>query len=203
MGEHHFIHQNSHGHKIKALIVSASSIILMIAIILLVSYYWYYITKTFPFIQITMTSVQRSIIDTTSLGMFYAHFIGGIFFVPSPEEAIFYYGLVKSQTVILPLIFSLMGYLLAQVLNYYLGSKISSFTLNFISKKKVYKTRRFVNKYGIYGIFLFNFLPFPSPLLTFALGIAKYRFSRMFISTSLGVLCKYLVLIGAYLWFSA
>ena len=203
MGEHHFIQENSHRHKIKALIVSASSIILMIALIVLFSCYWYYITKTFPFIQITITSMQRSIIDTTSLGLFYAHFIGGVFFLPSPQEAIFYYGLVRSKAVVLPLIFSLMGYLLAQVLNYYLGSRISSFTLNFISKKKVYKTRRFVNKYGVYGIFLFNLLPFPSPLLTFALGIAKYRFSRMFISTSLGVLCKYLVLIGVYLWFYA
>ena len=175
----------------------------MIAVIALFSYYWYYITKTFPFIKITIQGIQSSIIDATSLGLLYAHFIGGLFFVPSPEEAIFYYGLVKSQAILLPLIFSLLGYLLAQVLNYYLGSRISSFTMHFISKKKVYKTRRFVNKYGIYGIFLFNLLPFPAPLLTFALGIARYRFSRMFIYTSLGVLCKYLVLIGIYLWFSA
>ncbi len=70
--------------------------------------------------------------------------------------------------------------------------------MHIASKKKVYDTRRFVNKYGALGIFLFNFLPFPAPLLTFALGIARYNFTRLFVLTLVGKLAKYIVLIIIY-----
>jgi len=61
----------------------------------------------------------------TIFGLFLAHLIGGLFFVPSPDEIIFYYGLIKGNNYILALFFSTLGYILAQVFNYYLGKKIS------------------------------------------------------------------------------
>ncbi|MDO8467485.1 MAG: VTT domain-containing protein [Nanoarchaeota archaeon] len=147
-------------------------------------------------------AVKGDVINTTPIGLFYLHFIGGIFFVPSADELIFYYGLIEGNPPILSFLAALIGFLLAQILNYFIGLKTSSFILNIVSKKKVYKTRRFVNKYGAYGIFIFNVLPLPSPLLTFALGLAKYNFKRLFLITILAKSIEYGILIAIFLLFS-
>ena len=129
---------------------------------------------------------------------FDAHLLGGLFFVPSPDEIIFYYGLSKGHSYLFAFVGAILGYMIAQVINYYAGNKISPLVMHVISKRKVYKARRFVNKYGTLGIFLFNFLPFPGPLLTFALGIAKYNFIRLFVLALTGIAFKYLAAIIIY-----
>jgi membrane protein DedA with SNARE-associated domain len=147
--------------------------------------------------------LTENIKNLTLWGLFLAHLIGGIFFVPSPDEIIFYYGLIKGNNYFLALVFSTTGYMIAQLLNYWVGKKISPLIMHVISKKKVYETRRFVNKYGSIGIFIFNFLPFPGPLLTFALGIARYNAIRLFALTLLGKICKYAALILIFMIVSA
>lgn len=58
-----------------------------------------------------------------------------------------------------------------------------------------------MNKYGAWGIFIFNFLPLPGPLLIFALEIARYNFTRLFVLTLAGKIAKYIVLITIYALF--
>jgi len=202
MRDYYFIEENHHGQKIKTLIVSVSAILIIILFGLFFSAFWYDLITNIPHAEKITNTIKENIINTTPSGLFYAHFIGGIFFVPSPDEVIFYYGLTKGNIIFLALISALLGYMLAQFLNYAIGLKISPYILHIISKKKVYQSRRFIHKYGSYGIFIFNFLPFPAPLLTFALGIAKYNASRLFIITALGKTCKYFVVIGLYFIFS-
>jgi len=202
MHDYHFIQENSHKKKIKALIITSAALIIILISGLFISNLWYEIIDAVPSIGKVISSVKTDVISTTPLGLFYANFIGGIFFVPSPDEVIFYYGLVKTHLIFLSLIASISGFMLAQLVNYYLGLTISPFILHIVSKKKVYSTRRFINKYGSYGVFLFNFLPFPAPLLTFALGIAKYNFYRLFLITFLGKLCKYALIILLFILIS-
>ncbi|HLC31799.1 MAG TPA: VTT domain-containing protein [Candidatus Nanoarchaeia archaeon] len=158
----------------------------------------YIIIQKVPILGILINAIKKDLVNTTPIGLFYGHFIGGIFFVPSADELIFYYGLSKGSPPFLLLIFALTGYMLSQVVNYFLGEKIGPHLMHFISKKKVYKTRRFVNKYGAYGIIIFNILPFPAPLLTFALGIAKYNKYRLYFLMLITKTIEYLAIIAIF-----
>jgi len=199
MGKYEFIQENPHLEKIWTLIISIFILFALAVAGILFSTIFYDFFYSIPYVSGWIGLVAINIKNVTLFGLFLAHLIGGIFFVPSPDEIIFYYGLFKGNNYLLALIFSITGYMIAQLLNYYAGSKISGFVMNIVSKKKVYKTRRFVNKYGSIGIFLFNFLPFPAPLLTFALGIAKYNFTKLFTMTLIGKLAKYITIIIIYL----
>ena len=80
-----------------------------------------------------------------------------------------------------------------------MGAKLSGPILGFVSKGKLYKTRRLVNKYGAFGIFVFNLIPSPAPLLTFGLALTRYNFKRLFLWTFIGKCLKYLIIIAFYL----
>ncbi len=195
MGDYEFIQENSSWAKLWVLITSLLILFIILILGVFFSTFFYEILYSIPYVNSWVSFITLNIKSLTLFGLFLAHLLGGIFFVPSPDEIIFYYGLIKGNNYFLALLFSSIGYMLAQVLNYYLGKKISPIIMHLISKKKVYDTRRYVNKYGAWGIFIFNFLPFPAPLLTFALGIARYNFTRLFVLTLVGKLAKYLLLI--------
>ncbi|MEK6909232.1 MAG: VTT domain-containing protein [Nanoarchaeota archaeon] len=203
MTDYNFIQENSHTHKIWTLISSIIILLIILIISIFFSTFFYQLLYSLPYFENLVLFLTDNIKNVTLWGLFLAHLIGGIFFVPSPDEIIFYYGLLKGNNYFLALIFSTIGYMISQVLNYYAGKKISPLIMHIISKKKVYEGRRFVNKYGSVGIFLFNFLPFPGPLLTFALGIARYNFARLFTLTLLGKICKYITLILIFYLISA
>lgn len=194
-----FIAETSRKEKIRAFVIVWALIIVLIAIGVLFSLYWYSITQYLPFISTFANAIRHDITEVTLTGVFYSHFIGGIFFIPSPDELIFYYALLKGNNAIITIVVAVGGYLLAQGLNYMLGLKLSKPLLALISKEKVYKTRRLANKHGAWGVLIANITPLPAPLLTFALGIAKYKFSRIVILTIIGKLIKYGAISGFYL----
>ena len=198
MKNYSFIQENSHLSKIWTLISSVFILILILIISIFFSAFFYSLLNSLPYVSALIDFLTENISNATVWGLFFAHLIGGIFFVPSPDEIIFYYGLVKGNPYFLAFLSAVIGYMIAQVVNYYIGSKLSPLIMHIISKRKVYKARRFVNKYGVLGIFLFNFLPFPGPLLTFALGIAKYNFIRLFVLALTGIAFKYLAAIIIY-----
>jgi membrane protein YqaA with SNARE-associated domain len=195
VGKYEFIRENSHWHKVVSLI----TLITIILIILLISiFFWavfYSVIIAIPFTAQILASIKNNIANSTIIGLFWANLLGGIFIVPSPDEVIFYYALVKGNSYILSIIWAITGYMIAQVFNYFLGRKVSNMILNFVSKKKVYSARRLASRYGAWGIIIFNLLPLPGPLLTFALGIAKYNFTRLMLLTILGKTAKYAALI--------
>lgn len=199
MTHYTFLYQTSNYHKLKSffLVILVTAFIAVIA--LLFSTVWYGWLQRLPYVEFVASSIRQDILNLNLFGLFYAHFIGGLFFIPSPDEAIFYYGLVKGNQVWFALIVAIIGYMLAQILNYILGIKFSKHIVHFISKKKIYKTRRFANKYGAYGVFIFNLIPSPAPLLTFSLGLTNYNFSRMMFWTFLGKTIKYAIIVGLFL----
>jgi len=144
---------------------------------------------------------EDDLADFTPIGLMILSFIGGFFFIPLPIELFFFKGLLNGNPYFLSLFFVIIGYLPAQLINYWIGSRFSQLVMTLFSRKKVYKVKRWVNKYGAYGIFGFNILPLPSPVLTFALGIANYNLLRLFLWMFLGALIKYLAIIGFHALF--
>lgn len=200
MKHHQYIQENDPRHKRKVLGYSIMILILFLFLAIFFYNFWYNLIQTTPFLYETITYIKYNFMSVTPMGLFYEHFLGGIFFVPSGDELLFYYGLLNENPLFFSLFTSLTGYMLAQLLNYFIGFKMSDLMLHLVSKKKVYKTKRWINKYGSYGIFFFNAIPvFPAPLLIFALGITRYNFKRLFIITTLAKILEYLAIIGFFL----
>src|SRR3989344_3666534 len=156
MNKYNYIKEHSPIHKIRALVFFIIGILISLFLIIFFYNFWYNFIKTTPLLYNFLISLKYNLINTTPIGLFYAHLIGSIFFVPSADELIFYYGLLNGNPVFFSFIAALTGYMLAQILNYFIGLKMSNFLLHIVSKKKVYQTKRLVNKYGVYGIFFFN-----------------------------------------------
>jgi len=137
----------------------------------------------------------------TPLGLFYLSFFGNLMLIPLPIEAPFFLGLMKGNLFLPSLFFVLAGLIPSQAINYIVGKKFSKAFFTLFSTKKIYKAKRWVNKYGSYAIFGFNLLPLPSNEITFGLGIAKYNVTRLFVFTLLGTIIKFFAMWGFYLLF--
>lgn len=148
-----------------------------------------------PGIKSIKDFIMTDVKEITPIGLFYIGLGGGIFFMPIPHEPFYYYGLVKGNSILFSLFTINAGFFLAQILNYLMGLRLSKIFRNLVSKKDLYKVRRFINKHGGIGVFFFNLLFLPAPLLTFALGITRYNVYRLFFYTFLGTALKYAAMI--------
>ena len=194
-----FIEEFSSKQKIKSVVGTISVMLVIVVLGVLFSTIWLTTLTSIPWVQTIIDFVKQDVIKLTLSGLFFMHFIGGLFFIPSPEEIFFYAALLKGNNIFFAFLVSIIGYLLAQLVNYGVGLKLSNSILHIVSKRKVYKARRFANKYGTFGIFIFNLLPFPAPILTLGFGIVKYNMARLFFWTLLGKVGKYGVLIVFYI----
>ncbi len=194
-GDFCFVIENSNKQKLR--VFFTSSIILFISIGLVISLFFTF--KDFNeggdiFITVK-EKIMTQVKSTTPAGMFYSGFWSSLFFVPISGEFFYYYAIAKGSSIFISLLMINAGFLLAQFINYAFGKKLSTYFLYFMSKKKLYETRRFINKRGWLGVFLFNLLPLPAPLLTFALGITRYNIYRLFFFMILGSILKYAIII--------
>ncbi len=149
-----------------------------------------------PAINQTYHFFEKDVVALNPLGIFYITVAGDLFFNPIPPELFFYAALVKGVSPWLLLIASFAGIILANTFNYVVGRRFSLFFMYFMSKKNVYKVRRYVNRYGAYAVVIFNILPLPAPLLTFALGMARYNPWRLFTALVIGSVIKYAIMLG-------
>lgn len=193
-----FVYEASNHYKIKV----AIGLLLFLALFLGLTIIIYTVATSYSsehsFLASFVLTIQNEIINLTPIGLFYSSFLGGIFIVPSAEEIVFYLALMKGNPIILSIVLVNLGHYASQVVNYFLGLKIGKLIVPLISKRKIYKARRFVNKYGQYGVFIFNVTPLPAPLLTFALGITRYNKYRLFLFTIAGTILKYAVIAGVF-----
>lgn len=136
--------------------------------------------------------ISTQITEVTSLGLMFLGFFGGLFFIPLPIEALFTAGLIKGNAMLLSFILLFGGYMIAQIINYILGSFCSKWARQLISIKQLSKVKRWVNRYGSVAVFLVNMIPFlPSPLMTFALALTRYNMTRLFTFLMLGFILKF------------
>lgn len=144
---------------------------------------------------------EKDIKAISPLGLFYMSFFGNLLFVPLPIEFPFYFGLLKGNPFFTSLFLVTAGLIPSYALDYFIGFKLSRIIFTFISTKKIYKVKRWVDRYGSYAIFGFNLLPLPANELTFALGIAKYNITRLFVVTIVASILKFFAIWGFALVF--
>jgi membrane protein YqaA with SNARE-associated domain len=128
-----------------------------------------------------------------------AAMLGGLFFLPIPIEAAYLVTVRAGSPPVLSALAVLGGLVVGHSVSYLIGWKLSRTVSSLVSSKKMYALRRKVNKYGSYAIFGINVIPAPSPILTFALGIARYNMLRLFSLFLLGNAVKFGVLAGMFL----
>lgn len=201
MEDNKFVLETSNWEKLKSFFVVLGISCFFVVLGVLLAKYWNQGLSNIGFLNVIVSAINNSISNFTIWGVFYASFLGGLFFVPTPDEVLFYYAITKNSLILFSILATLAGYFLAQLINYYIGLKASDHILNFVSKRQLYKSRRYINKYGGIGIFLFHLLPFPAPVLVLGLGLAKYNLKRLFIWAFLGKILKLIAIAGFYLFF--
>jgi membrane protein YqaA with SNARE-associated domain len=203
MGEkkYEFILQNSNAQRIRVLLFTLFILLTLIGVGIAFKDTFVKVAKDTSLVQSLVGLVKLEFKELTPIGLFYAGLIGGLFFVLMPLEFLFYASILKGSNPWLSLFLIVVGYNIANVINYYLGYKFSPFVLYFFSKKKVYEIRRFIDRWGGYGIFFSNISPLPAEMLTFALGIAKYNVYRLFSIAIVANVLKYLAIVGIALFF--
>ena len=146
--------------------------------------------------------VYKEIKNPSLLGFFFLSFIVNIFFIPIPFEPLIVLAISRTNFAILASVLIILGVLTANFINYYIGAKFSKTIFIFMSRKKVYKMRKWANSYGVYAVLLSNLIPtFPFPLVSLGLGIARYNFLRLTIFTIIGTMLKFLAIILLYNFF--
>lgn len=131
----------------------------------------------------------------TPLTIFLAGAASGLFFLPVPLEVLFFTGVKSGSPPVLTTIAVITGFVLGNVVSYLIGWKLSRLVSSLVSAKKVYKVRRVAHKYGVYAILGMNFVPSPSPLLTFGLALTRYPFTRLFFFLIAANVTKFLIIL--------
>ena len=197
MTDREFIYETSNHQKIKTLFVVIVSLMFSIGIYMTIRTIFDDAFSSASF-QTLKNTLFLQIKDFTPVGLFFLGFGGALFFLPYSEEIFFILGLSNGNNPWISLFFIFAGVFPAHALNYWIGTRFSFATMQFMSTKKIYKTKRMVNRWGAYAIFFCNLTPLPAPLLSFALGIAKYNTTRFWVFLVLGIVVKYLAIIGLF-----
>ncbi|MFC1648601.1 YqaA family protein [Nanoarchaeota archaeon] len=200
MGKYSFVYEISRHEKLKTLFFTVLIGIVMIG----VTYSVYTLVNNSPTgtqgITVMKSFVENDIKKFTPAGLFYSALIGSFFFIPLPIEAFYIIGLSNGNSAFWSFFLVIAGLLPGHALDYYIGTKFGPYIMKFVSKKKVYKAKRWVNRYGTYAIIFFNILPLPAPVLSFALGLTKYNFARLFTFLVIGASLKFLGINLLYQW---
>jgi len=196
-----FIFERSNKQKLEVFFATLMIVVVLTAMVLVFLTFFQEGFKGSPSFQTLKNFIDKDIKEVTPLGLFYMSFLGNLLFVPLPIEFPFFYGLTQGNPFFISLFFVIAGMIPSYAIDYLVGAKLSRVVFTFISTKKIYKVKRWVDKYGSYAIFGFNLLPMPSNELTFALGIAKYNITRLFVFTLLGSVIKFFAIWGLYVLF--
>ena len=187
----------------KRLFVISLIILIILVILLLSSYFLFLQNSQNVFIKILnniFRHISFQITNTTWLSVVYTSFIGGLFFIFLPVEAIFISFLSSQKNPFLLIIFYLIGFLFSYTLNYYIGIKFSYLAKKIITPKKFYKMKGMLNRHGGWAVFVFNLLPLPSQPLATLLGVFRYTKSKFYLFFLSGQFVKYMFIIILYIY---
>jgi membrane protein DedA with SNARE-associated domain len=117
------------------------------------------------------------------------------FFLFMPVELPFIYYL---RTDYDPLILNLVALgtaMSSQVIDYLIGYFFSKGIIDrLIGRRRYEKAETEIRKFGNLTLFLFNFLPFSSPVISLTAGMLKYRAKDAFLFSLAGLICRYLLM---------
>jgi len=122
------------------------------------------------------------------------HFSGYLFFLLMPVELAFIYYLPFYPE--LKLIGVALGTaVVAQCIDYLIGKLIRPRKIiELMGRKRIVKAERYIQRYGLLTIFVFNLFPLSSPVIALAAGIIKFNFKHFILVSTIGLLIKYIVL---------
>lgn len=124
------------------------------------------------------------------------HFAGYLFFLLMPVEILFTYYLIEDVNIIVLLILALVTAIVAQIIDYLIGYLVSNKVIhNLIGEKKYNRSRKYIDKYGNLAVFVFNFLPLSSSVLSLVAGMLRFKFRNFVIYSLMGLSLKYFVIV--------
>jgi len=182
-------------------------VILLIVITLIILFIHYNkisvvsLIKKSPALWPIYSYVQYHITKRTLTGMFYAVFLGSLFFIVFPLEIIYLYYLYGGYNVFeiagIYLVASVLGLLLDYLIGLLFGERI----LRYLFKDKLDKFQALGQKYGGFFVFIGNMLIFPIQYFSLLLGSLRYSFKKFLFYTIVGIIIKLVILTlwGSYI----
>jgi membrane protein DedA with SNARE-associated domain len=120
---------------------------------------------------------------------------GYLFFFFIPVEVAFIYYLTAGENFLLLNIVALATAIVSQSVDYLIGYSLSTKIIDeLIGRSRYEKAEDEIREYGNITIFIFNFLPISSPVISLAAGMLKHRIKDAFIYTILGLALKYFLI---------
>lgn len=117
-----------------------------------------------------------------------------VFFLMPMELAFIFYLRTGYDPVMLNLV-AISTALASQVVDYLIGYFFSTRIIDrFIGRKRYEKAEEEIRKYGNWTLFFSNLLPLSSPIISLAAGMLKYRVKDAIMYSSVGMICRYLLL---------
>ncbi len=157
--------------------------------------------RSIPYIGPAYEHVALQITQKTLLGLFYAAFLGGLFFVTLPVEAVFIFYLTLKYNVYFVVLIAFLGNLLAMILNYLLGLLFGKWLLKKVLKHNHDRFNNWVKRFGGLILVIGNIIPFPIEPLALVYGGVKYPFKKFVILTAIGKLIKFIILAVIFFYF--
>ena len=120
---------------------------------------------------------------------------GYLFFLFIPVELAFVLYLNAGENLLLLNAVALGTAIISQSIDYAIGYLLSSRIIDqLIGRRRYLKAEQQIRKYGNITIFIFNFLPLSSPVISLAAGMLKLRIKDVLIYTIAGLVLKYALL---------
>lgn len=122
------------------------------------------------------------------------HFSGYLFFLLMPVEMAFVYYLAYFDDYKMIGV-ALATAVLAQLIDYIIGLSVRNVVIQrFVGQKRIENAEKNIRKFGNLTIFIFNFFPLSSPVISLVAGMLKYRFVDFLFFSIMGLCLKYFIL---------
>ena len=160
------------------------------------------VLKANPTIYSNYLYIESQISNLTLPGLFFFSIFGTLFFLILPSEATFILYLSSTSfNVLFIVLFALVGNLLGMSFNYFFGRILGERVIQWMFKKKFWKYKETIEKYGGYLLLFGNILPGPIELLAVFYGGFKFSYTRYLYLVFIGRLIKYILLFVAFFFF--
>jgi len=171
-------------------------LIVILAIIYYVVQQGYLATfmQSHPWLWAVYQYIHQLAAEKSLLGLFFATFFGGLFFITMPIEVTFLYFLSLGYNVPLIILIALAGDTLGLIVDYSIGWLLGKRVLRFFLKDTYDKFINIIERFGGVIILFGNIIPFPIQLVSLVIGTTRYSIKKFVIYSAIGKLIKLVIL---------
>lgn len=139
--------------------------------------------------------IESQIQNSTYKGLILLSFLGSLFFLALPSEALFIYYISSTyKSLLLVFLIIVAGNMLGLIFNYMFGRLLGERVTGLIFRKKLDKYQDRIDRYGGFLLFFGNILPGPIEVIVLFFGAFKYNFKKYLILCLAGRAIKYIIL---------